>query len=36
MTERGVRLLVGPLGRVVLVLGLALCAASRFLLRLFS
>jgi hypothetical protein len=36
MTEGSARLLVGPLGRVVLAVGLVLCAASRFLYRLFS
>jgi len=36
MTEGPARLLFGPTGRVVLALGLVLCAASRFLLRLFS
>jgi hypothetical protein len=36
MTEGPVRLLVGPMGRVVLVVGLVICAATRFLYRLFS
>jgi hypothetical protein len=36
MSEGATRLLFGQAGRVVLAVGLILCAATRILLRLFS